>query len=123
MAEQALESFESQDKQRMIDNRIRQSVRQGMVGVLNVGFPEGKMIFYPTHQRKITMPEPGSTIEVPREVAEWLVRMFSQQLQYVQPGQMPANFTPPPGYKLVPVEPVVPALDEEDLLVEPEDKE
>lgn len=120
MVEKAVESFEAQD---MRDQRIRMAVRAGMVLVLNTGFPEGKILFYPQHQMAITMPQPGATFQVPESTARWLVQMFGKHLQLVNKNQLPANFTPPPGYKLVPVDPaqtVLPVPSDEDLLVNPE---
>lgn len=123
VSEQALESFSDGDKQKLINGRVRQSVRQGMTLVLNVGYPEGKKIFYPKHQRLIAMPAPGATFQVPVEVADWLLKNFYKKLQLVS-GKMPSNFTPPPGYKLVPADeaPSIEGPDEASLLADPEPK-
>jgi len=121
MAEdRVLESFEASDQQRVINQRIRESVKSGLVPMLNVGYPEGKKLFYPKHQKTITMPKPGAVFHVPQEVASYLLQMPTSRKVQMVTGPKPANFTPPPGYKLVPVEPIEPEIDAEDLL---EDKE
>lgn len=118
-----IESFGDNDKQRLVANRVRASVQRGMVTMLNTGYKAGKRLFYPQHNMTITVPEPGSTFVVPEEVAQYLMSMPSRRrLQIVGQGQVPSNFTPPPGYKLVPIEKqdVLEDMNEDTLLVEPE---
>ena len=119
---QPIEQFGDNDKSRLMQQRVRQAVQRGMVEVLNVGY-KGVYLFYPKHQRRIAVPEIGATITVPTEVAEWMLRTIRGKFQYVTPGQMPANYTPPPGFKLVPADesPIAP-MDEKNLLVDPQEE-
>lgn len=121
MADQYIDSFENADKQRLVTDRVKQSVRAGMVQMLNVGFKKDHRIYYPQHQMTVTMPEPGSVFLVPAEVAQYMLRMFPRKVQPVHKGQQPANFTPPPGYILVPIEPINQDVDESNLLVDSEE--
>jgi hypothetical protein len=75
-----------------------------MVKMLNVGYEKGKKLYYPQHQMFITMPEPGAAFDVPAEVAGFLMSMPARMKVQRVTGAVPSNFTPPPGYKLVPVE-------------------
>lgn len=111
--EQVIETF---DGPGAMTGRVKQSVATGMVQVLNVGFHKGHRILYPQHMMVVTMPEPGATLSVPVETARYLVMMFPKKIQYTH-GQLPSNFTPPPGYKLVPVTPADVEVTEEELLM------
>lgn len=122
--QQVLEDFNSMSKQRAMESRVRQSVKGGLVEVLNVGYEQGKRLFVPRHNRYVEMPAPGATFMVPREIAFFLMNMpMGKKLQLVRGGQKPANFTPPPGYKLVPVEPVQEEVSAEEMLQQAVERE
>lgn len=122
--QQVLEDFNNMSKQRVMESRVRQSVRGGLVEVLNVGYEQGTRLFVPRHNRYVEMPAPGATFLVPKEIAFFFMNMpMGKKLQLVRGGQKPANFTPPPGFKLVPVEPVQEEIDAETMLEQAVERE
>ena len=105
-------------KEEQMRLRVKDDVQRGLVTLVNVGYPEGRMIHVIRHQKVVKMPAPGDIFAVPVEVANTLMRMpHRAKLQRVT-GVMPANYTPPPGFKLVEVDSSEDEVDDFDLLAE-----
>jgi hypothetical protein len=99
----SIEPLTKEESAVAMQNRIQNDIQRGMIKLLNTGFPEKKRLFVAAHNMAVEMPAPGAVFEVPTAVADHLLRTFRSKLQRVT-GSVPQNFTPPPGFKLVPAE-------------------